>query len=416
MTTAGTTAYRNASRVSKAYLVISYIVLTAISCLSIYRSPDWTKLKLAHVLFLCLAFVHLALFFKTANMRTLLDVLKKYSVWIVVLTLLTLFIYVVQTSSISTIKTGLEKLGFQMITVLVAVSAVYLFEEKAVDYTFWGFVLFNTLSILLAFKDTGSMSDVIWSINKFITGGGDADGFMKRLELHDATFSFGLFLIYYILDGVKKNGWKFAICVFFYVIGFKRIGMAGCALASLVGVFLKHLDKRDAIRIGRVILAAFCIVGFLNVVIIRSGLFTYLMNLFDIDLMGRQNLYIYIEKFYQISPTFIGHGFESIKDILAMAGDLKVNETHIARMTAIHGDYLRMYIELGFWGFWIWELYFFVWLPRQFEGFSKLTYIAYVACTIYVAITYFTDNTVMFFLLSLVYRMVPLQFAVREER
>jgi toxin CptA len=81
-------------------------------------------------------------------------------------------------------------------------------------------------------------------------------------------------------------------------------------------------------------------------------------------------------------------------------------------MSAIHSDYLRMYIELGFWGFVFWEWYTFLFMPKQMMRFGKNTFIAYTACTTYLAFTYFTDNTVMFFLVSVVYRLIPLCVAV----
>ena len=396
-------------------LAFTYVLLTAVSCLSIYDVNTLTKLKAAHVLFIGIALLHFMLFFRTENLKTLWSFLWRHGLFLIVLLDLSLFIYLLKGSPTSLIKLGIVKVFYQFLTLFVGLSAVYLFGEKAVDYTFWGFVLFNTISIFLSLKECG-ISGAVWSINKFLTTGGDADGFMKRLELHDATFAFGLFLIYYFMTGVRNHKKKFFTGMFFFAIGYKRIGIAAMAVAMMVSWYLKKLKPSQAKRMGRLGMFAFFVMGASCVVMIRSELFEYIMNELNINMMGRQNLFAYIKDFYVLSPRFIGNGFESVRSILASAGDVKVNNTYISRMAAIHSDYLRMYIELGFWGFLFWEWFLFLFMPKQMWKFGKSTFIAYVACTVYVAITYFTDNTAMFFLVSVVYRMIPLQVAVQERR
>ena len=396
-------------------MAIVYILLTMISCLSIYDVNTMTKFKAAHVLFICLAILHFMLFFRTQRLKTIWFFCKQYSLFLIILLDLTLFIYVAVGASQEIIKLGITKIFYQFLTVFVGLSAIYMFGRKAVDYTFWGFVLFNLTCIFLSLREFG-VDGAIWSINKFLTTGGDADGFMKRLELHDGTFAFGMFLIYYFMVGIKEHKKEFFIGLFFFATGYKRIGMAGCALAIIVAATLKKMNKKNAVRIGRTIMIIYAILGAVCVVTIRTGIFQYVMNELNINMMGRENLFAYIDKFYFISPRFLGHGFESIRSILASAGDVKVNFTYVSRMAAIHSDYLRMYIELGFWGFLFWEWFLFLYMPSKTAEIGKLTFISYVACTVYLATTYFTDNTAMYFLVSVVYRLIPVQFAVLEAK
>lgn len=396
----------------------TYILLTMISCLSIYDSSRLTKLKAAHILFIGIAFVHLALSFKRENIKVSWDFLKKYSLYLAILADVSFFIFTANHSETALVKTGTIKVIYQVITVLTAVGAVYLFGERAVDYTFYGFVAFNLLSILLAAKDTGSVGEIFSSIQHFITSGGDARGFMKHLELHDATFSFGIFLIHYFMCNLRNKSVRkhFYVAAAFFLLGYKRIGIGAALFSILIYIVLLNGSKSRAVAFGRVFLWGFMISGFLFVVMVRYGVFQEIMNELRIDMSGRQNLYEYMQNFYSISPLFRGYGLESIKFILAQAGDLKVNETYIARLSAVHNDYLRMYVEMGFWGFLLWEGYMFVWLPEKLKHYGKETYISYVAVTLYLAFTYFTDNTAMFFLVSIVYRLVPMFFALRERK
>ena len=395
----------------------TYILLTMISCLSIYDSSRLTKLKAAHVLFIGIAFVHLALFFKRKYIKVAWDFLKKYSLYLAILIDVSFFIFVSNKAEMSWIKTGTVKALYQVITVLVAVCAVYLFGKRAVDYTFYGFVAFNVLSIFLAAKDTGSVSEIVSSINHFISSGGDAVGFMKHLELHDVTFSFGIFMIHYFMCGLRDKTIRkhFFVATAFFFLGYKRIGIGAAALSILIYIVMTNGSQKRAVALGRLFMWGFAISGFLFIVLVRYGVFQETMDALRIDMSGRKNLYEYMQNFYSISPLFKGYGLESVKFILAQAGDLKINETYISRLSAVHNDYLRMYIELGFWGFLLWEGYIFVWLPERLKRYGKETYISYIAITIYLAFTYFTDNTAMFFLVSIVYRLVPMHFAVKSQ-
>ena len=395
-----------------------YIFLTMISCLSIYDSSRLTKLKAAHVLFIGIVFVHLCIIFKRKYIPELFDLLKKYSLYLLILIDISFIIFVINQTEPSLVKTGTVKVLYQVITVLAALGAIYLFDNKSVDYTFYGFVAFNLLAILLAAKDTGSISQIISDTSYFLTSGGDAKGFMKHLELHDATFSFGIFLIHYFLEGLKDghNRNCFFIAALFFFMGFKRIGIAAAALAIILIMILSNSKNKTALYLGRCAMWTFAIAGFGYIVFVRAGLFEYVMNELNIDMSGRENLYHYMESFYNISPTFTGYGLESIKDILASAGDIKVNNTYISRLSAVHNDFLRMYVELGFWGFLLWEWYIFIWLPERLKEYGKKCYISYIAITTYLAFTYFTDNTAMYFLVTIVYRLVPAYFAVSSTK
>lgn len=397
------------------FLKYTYIFLTMVSCLSIYDIERWTKLKLAHVLFIVIAFLHFFLVFKTDKLKQLWGLVWRYALFLFGLLLISITINIITQSDTAMISQGIIKIAYQFISVFAALCALYLFEDKAVDYTFWGFVLFNTLAIFLSLKEHG-ISGAIWSIQKFLTTGGDADGFMKRLELHDATFTFGLFLIYYFIKGPKTHMKEFIVCAFFFAIGYKRIGMAAAAVAMFLVVVLRKVNQKNAVTIGKIAMAVFLAAGFGHVVLIRTGIFQEIMDALHIDMMGRQNLFEYIENFYTISPKFAGHGFDSIRIILSRAGDVKVNNTYISRMGAIHSDYLRMYIELGFWGFFFWGWYLFIFMPGQMAKMNFKAFLAYAACTLYLAITYFTDNTAMFFMVTMVYKMIPGEFVISKEK
>lgn len=390
-----------------------YVLLTALACLSTYQM-SYTKFKAALVLFIGLTLIDFCMRFKTKRLKLIGSFFLEYSKYIWILVVVSLVVYVFDTSSTSLIIKGGTKVVYQILTILIAICAIYEFEDKAVDYTFYGFALFNFLAIFLAIKDTGSMSEVVSDTIYFITSMGDARGFMRHLELSEATFGFGLFIIYYVVDGVRKNKRKLLIALFFFYTGFKRIGWFGVIIAVALYYLVRNLERRKMVSIVKTILYGFVIFGFGYVIFVRSGAFVNLMDELDIDMMGRQNLYQYIESFYKISPFFTGHGFESIKVILASAGDLKVNDTLISKLQALHNDYLAMYIQMGFFGFFAWEYYKFVDVPKFCLKYGTKPFLVMAMANIYMGMTYLTDNSAMYFLPTIILWMMPMGFAIKN--
>ena len=410
--------YFSAFTISKRYNIsvmkYIYIFLTTIACMSTY-SMSYTKLKAALILYVGITFIDFFVRFKTKRLKTIGSFFLEYSKYIWVLVIFSLVIYVFDTSSTSLITRGGEKIIYQTLTIFIAISTVYEFGEKAIDYTFIGFALFNFIAMILAVKDTGSISQVISDVIYFVTSMGDARGYMRYLELAETTFTFGLFILYFVVDGPKKHKWQIIISLFFFYTGFKRIGWFGVISAIAVYFLIRKLDKTKISIILKTVMFGYVIFGFAYVVLVRSGLFVQIMNDLDIDMMGRQNLYAYIQDYYKISPFFLGHGFESIRIILAAAGDLKVNDTLISKLQALHNDYLAMYIQMGFFGFLAWGYYKFVDVTNFCLKYGKKAGLVMAMANIYMGMTYLTDNSAMYFLPTIVLWMLPMMFALKGD-
>lgn len=392
-----------------------YILFTALACLSTYQL-SYTKFKAALILFVGVTVIDFAVRFKTKRLKLIGSFFLEYSKYIWILLVVSLLIYVTNTSDKSLIVRGGTKIFYQILTIFIAICAIYEFEDKAVLYTFYGFAIFNFIALFLALKDTGSISQAISDIIYFVTSMGDARGYMRHLELSEATFTFGLFAIFFVVDGLKdkRNRKRLFISLFFFYTGFKRIGWFGMILSVFLYYITKRLSDKHLKLIVKAILYGFVAFGFGYVVFVRSGLFVQTMNELKIDMMGRQNLYQYIEDYYVINPLFLGHGFESIRAILASAGDLKVNDTLISKLTALHNDYLAMYIQMGFFGFLAWEYYKFVDSPSFCWKYGRKSFMVMAMANIYMGITYMTDNSAMYFLPTILLWMLPMHFAIKD--
>lgn len=374
---------------------------------------DFTKYKAAVIVFIFLAFLDVCFFFDGDRLRTISGFLLEYMKYILLIVITTLVVYSLDTADSALMARGFTKVFYQTLTVLGAVCAAYAFGKQAVVLTYYGLVLANTAGIVRAFVKTGSVSQCMSDFRYFLTSGFDAVGFMKYLELHEDTFVFGLLIIFFMVDDWKKNRWKILVSFFFFFLGYKRIGMIGLVAAILFYVLMRK-EKMGVLKAsGLVMMLAILVYGISYVVIVRSGLFVRICTELGVDLMGRQNLYRYIKDYYHISPAFMGHGFGCIEYILGHAGDIKVNNTYISRMTALHCDYLAMYIQMGMIGFLLWEICRFVDIPLSCSRYGKECYLSALLTTLYLGITYMTDNTALYFLVCMVQFLIPAAFAAK---
>ncbi len=324
-------------------------------------------------------------------------------------------IWIVQLEDFFYMVRGISKLVFQGINIFVVVSAVYLFREKAIHYTFYGIALSNTLIVILNFLHFG-WQNAYETFVVFIQTMGTATGFMKQLEIHDMTFTYGFFLLYFIFfdnSAKQKRILYILICCVFILIGLKRIELVGILLASLLGILLIKPAAKQQYKIMRGCSIACVFFCFVYIVSIRYGIFDQIMTYFHIDTMGRQNLYHFISQYYTMGPDFFGYGFGFISELLR---DLKdANIEGISGLLAIHNDILVQYIELGFIGFGLWAWYVFSFQFQWiYKGFGVKTAKLFLLCMIYILTTYTTDNTIFYYWTSLVLRLIPMAYAFRN--
>lgn len=393
-------------------LVTIYVLLMAISLFSIYNA-ELTSLKIMSVIFVCIS---ACVIFFSGNINKLdyiWSITKRYLTLLSGIALMTTFIWIYRTESVGNILRGYEKIGYQVITICVAGAAVYMFGKKSIDYTVDAFILFNLGALCLALRQSG-VQQALEDVNYFIRNAGDARGFMKLLELHDSSFVFGFFILYYIFFEKKtiKTILRLMMSIVFFIIGFKRIAIAALSITVILVCILYLLkDEKMKSLIMSICGINMCILGFLYVIGVRLEIFQLVTNEMAINTMGRNELYQFIEPYYNISPFFIGRGFEFITQLFK-------TETHeilnLARIGALHNGFLTNYIELGFLGFWYWIVFRCIYLLNWIRQYGIKTKLLYFVCIFYISITYLTDNTAWYFFTSIVLCLIPMAYAYEQ--
>lgn len=322
------------------------------------------------------------------------------------------FLWIIHLESISFVLRGVIKFGYQFLVLLTISAGVYMLGERAINATFYGLAAANIFIALITIPTYGA-AGCLDSIMYFFTNGGEQTGFMRELEIHDITFTYGFFLIYFLFFA-KRDTERLVdiiLALMLFVLGWKRIAAGGLAIVLVFGVFLGFTKHKTRIIIMNAVCIAAILIGFGYVLFIRYNLFNTVMEMLAIDTMGRDVIYDFIQPYYDISIAFLGYGFEYtsilLQNIVRMSPELKIG------VLALHNNILTVYIELGFIGFWAWIFYTwlfqFRWLiNHQGEMVSML----FILCETYIFITYMTDNTLYYYWTSMVLRLLPMAYSL----
>ena len=368
------------------------IVLGAIVCafLDFLVTPDFAKLKKAMGYF------------------------PIFLVPIAVYSLISMYIWITDFSAAASISRAGEKILFQTITIIYSVFMCYLLEDRAVNYLFFSMCATNTGIIMLEMPKYGILNSIS-SVIKCIVTFGNAEGFVRALEIHDITFLFGQFFIYYMMFAPKgsKPERRMRRCgillsFFFILLGLKRSVLPA---VLLVCIYIRVL--RMIKRPGKFILATgigLVLFFWFYLYLTRSGILVAFLESVGIDMMGRDVLWSLPNEYYELSPFWKGLGFEAVTDLV----NKWYREGLINRAYPLHNDILKIFIELGALGFTLWAcihyiLYPAYWMLRH----DTQTGMLYMAVLLYMTVTYLTDNTAFYFWSSIGLRLIPMSYSYR---
>lgn len=291
----------------------------------------------------------------------------------------------------------LKSFSYWLVPMLLMHSAVFLFGYKAVDYTFWTFIVNYAICVVLylvMYKFDG-IKNFFYYTGREVT----------PLEVHELTLTLGLFFLYYVFFEDKKcknHNLKIALSVMCLFLGFKRIEIFALFIVWLLVKLIRKMGKSNEIKIVNIISFFFIFISALYIIVIRAGILEDFSKKYDINFNTRLEAYKYFEDDYELSLFYPGKGLGYSMEKLALAGK------QLRGIGDLHNDVLKIYIEFGC-IFWI--IYFVNFsslqvarLKRIFnEEVSKL----YFVLMVFTYILYLTDNVNRYLLYILVFTMLP---------
>ena len=271
-------------------------------------------------------------------------------------------VWIVELSPANVVSRGFFMPVYCLIGILAAGSALYLFGERGIYINLVSLLVANIVKLLQQVSAYGTKAVVDDYVNLVRSFGGTTGAIAKEFERYSYAYAFTIFMMYILLSGVKKkirlgNVLLFLGCVLGFCVGFKRSALLGFAVGTFLGLLLMLVpeEKRKGVFKGGAVAAV--ILGQVIVMAIRGGLYHWLSDTFQINTMGRVEIYDAMKPYYEISPGFLGHGLGFVNRMLS-SGSIRVRLGLYYQVQDIHNDFLRMYIEIGQIGFltWIWSL------------------------------------------------------------
>ncbi len=400
----------------------SFVTFLAVACTVLAGLGDWKVLNNAFgglpkaiVLgTIACAFLKFLITADFAKLKKAVGYFPIFLLLIAVYSLISMYIWITDFSQAASISRAGQKILFQTITIIYSVFMCYLFEARAINYLFFSMCATNTAIMLLEVPKYGIRESITSVVTCIITFG-NAEGFVRALEIHDITFLFGQFFIYYMMFAPKSSTPEkrlrrcgIGLSVFFMLVGLKRSTLPAVLLVC-VYVKLLRMTKKPA----RLILATgigLFLFFYFYLYLTRSGILVAFLESLGIDMMGRDVLWSLPNKYYELSPFWKGLGFESVTDLVNMWH----SEGLINRTYPLHNDILRIFIELGALGFTLWAginyiLYPAYWMMR----YDPETGMLYMAILSYMTVTYLTDNTAFYFWSCIGLRLIPMSYSYR---
>ncbi len=326
--------------------------------------------------------------------------LTKYSLWICMPFFLNLFIslivWIVVGSDPNVIIRGTFFSVYQILAIMVAASTLYLFGDKGIKYNLIALVLASCITMVSSMLE-GGVAEFFSEFGTLIVSGAMETGpLMGNMEMTGHTYAFGMYILYFLLfnKNSKRDILALAAAALFFVMEFKRSALLALIVALMAGLVLRVV--RDGVRkvlinLGGLLLV---IVGFVYIWMIKSGIYDVLMDLLGIDTSGRSVMYANAAPFYSFSPFFLGQGLGYVTKMI------QTGEMYLGILGSligdIHNDFLRQFIEQGFWGYLLWLLAMFVARVRLFLSRSTTLGVLAFTISVFLYITFFSEN--MYFL------------------
>ena len=337
-----------------------------------------------------------------------------YSIPLLVTTVVSLFIWFMETVDVGVISRGLSSsfIYANMLSFALGAGALlYIFGRKGIWYNLIAILIANILMIVTVIAQNGLGNYFSEFITLVITFAGETGDIIVQAEIHELAFCLGAYLIY-MLYKPKKNIIYFILLflsLFCFLSAFKRIAIIAIAIALVFGYLLKFVaryNKKTASRLVVIFTVVVILLLISYIALIKMDAFE-LLEKAGINTSGRVEIYNAVDKFYEFNPGFLGNGIGFLT--------YQLNTFMKVGVASVHNDFLQHFIDLGFWGYIIWLVSMTlvrVWYFGR-RGNVENAIITFIL-TLYLIIVSTTDNTMNYPLLTGVLAMLMMGNSFEE--
>lgn len=155
---------------------------------------------------------------------------------------ISMFIWISRTSSLTVLRRGFFNELYAITMILTMMGMIYVLGEDAIWCNLFAMLLPNAIVLAGTIAEFG-FSQYMSELQRIIVTFADETGpAISRMEVHELTFSLGVYVVYLVyIRQMKKTFFTVllsAAAVFFFLSGFKRIGILAVVAAAAVYIFV----------------------------------------------------------------------------------------------------------------------------------------------------------------------------------
>lgn len=310
---------------------------------------------------------------------------------------------------------------YLLLSLFSAMAFVFLYEEKALLYGFGAAVLHYTANIFISVYKTSPFE--LFQQLLYIGRTTSPIKIEEFLETNEVIYVLGLYLLCFIFlsrETIKAHKILFIYGIICFILGNKRIGFAAFIITFVFGLILDRISLKSQKRLIQIAGYSGIVLSMFYIFLTESGKLNEILQNMHVNTMGRSILYSYFSQFCDFKISYFGRGYGVVSKMLEST--TREQLSYMAKVHALHNELFKLFIELGFMGTLLWLWYYLVGLPKAFsKHFSFDITKCYVIITVFIFVTYLTDNTEGFFCVQQHLMMIPLAFyylgrkAVKED-
>lgn len=249
---------------------------------------------------------------------------------------------------------GFFEPAYMLLCIVCGAFLVYTGRERTLKYCFWAMTAALGLLVLPRIREFG-IAEFFRRLMMYVASGGQK-GMGISLEDTSFAYSYVFFALYFLFHRSGEAWWKrglyLAVTVFALLVVLKRSSLLALAVGFGVAFVYSLLRGKHARLYVNFLVLGFMLAAFLYIPLIRSGLFERLVDALGINTSSRTRIYAYYQQYYEFSPSYLGRGLGWVWRLMSQAERFNAGLESVN----VHCDYVRFYIELGFWGYLIWIL------------------------------------------------------------
>lgn len=317
---------------------------------------------------------------------------------------------------------------YELLGILTAVATIYLFGREGVRILLVAILLANGIHIIESIVANGVGAFFLEYVELIVSFTGKTGPIMKSFENLGYAFVLGYFLLFQVLEEIfdrrlRKQGleslsmlrrewWLFLLAGACFLLGLKRGVLFAILVGFMTGVLLIHLQAQETRSVVRVLCVLLVLFGFAYVIGCYYGVLEWLEAV-GINTNTRAHFLEQIRDYYEMGIGYLGKGAGYVSRMMEEGNFVQVSDGYIPG--DIHNDYLRQYIELGFFGFLVWMLlfssykveYFFHGLETETDRLHGVMTLCFVVANY---VVFLIDNTLYYFKVTMMVSLLVMAY------